>query len=216
MFLGNQKVPVWPDGQTITVLEHPTIMSTRFTDTEHYHPRLIAKILEMEQRPTVRKNYFPGACGTKVHHVSQWGVSEADLINARAEEFYRRALNEQNAVVDISWANVYRRGDYCMPHSHLRATASVVYFLESGDVVASDPTGGRFGFFDPRLPCCCRYQESCMTTPYFPQLEPGTMLIFPAMLVHSVNPYQGTRPRMTMSWNINNVAFAGSPLPPET
>jgi hypothetical protein len=33
--------------------------------------------------------------------------------------------------------------------------------------------------------------------------------------VHTVNPYSGTRPRITLSWNINRNALPGSPLPAE-
>jgi hypothetical protein len=42
-------------------------------------------------------------------------------------------------------------------------------------------------------------------------MRAGSMLIFPAHFVHSVNPYTGKRPRITMSWNINSHALRGSP-----
>ncbi len=215
VFLGNQPVSVWPKGQEIRVLDHPLIMATRFADFELYHPRLIGKILEMERRPRVRKQYFRGACGTKVHHVDRWNFSEANLIHARALELFRRALKRNEAVADLSWANVYRDGEYCMPHSHLRAMASVVYFVETGDTDPDDPSGGRFCFVDPRLPNCCKEEQDKMTTPYFPGTPAGVMLIFPGQLVHSVNPYSGTQPRITMSWNINDAAVPSSPLPTE-
>jgi hypothetical protein len=32
--------------------------------------------------------------------------------------------------------------------------------------------------------------------------------------VHSVNPYTGTRPRITVAWNIDKDVIPGSPLPP--
>jgi len=35
-----------------------------------------------------------------------------------------------------------------------------------------------------------------------PNLTPGTMLIFASDYLHSVNPYNGHRPRITLSWNI--------------
>lgn len=52
-----------------------------------------------------------------------------------------------------------------------------------------------------------------MTTPFFPGIAAGTMLIFPSQLVHTVNPYTGARPRITLSWNINKHILPGSPLP---
>jgi hypothetical protein len=42
-----------------------------------------------------------------------------------------------------------------------------------------------------------------------PGLRAGTMIIFPGQAVHCVNPYAGTRPRITLSWNINTMAVPG-------
>ncbi|MGA8258586.1 MAG: putative 2OG-Fe(II) oxygenase [Arenicellales bacterium] len=209
--IGDRPVDVWPEEQAITPLDHPTIVVTRFLDTDLYHPGLVAGILEKEREGG--RNYFRGACGTKVHQVDQWGFVEADLIHARAVELYRRALSARQAVVDWSWASVYREGDHCMPHSHLRANASIVYFLEPGEPDPDDPLAGSFYFADPRLPCCCQKEAGRVTSLYRPELEPGSMLIFPAQLVHSVNSYRGTRPRITMSWNIGATNVAGTAVP---
>lgn len=213
VFLGSDAVPIWPAEQKLESLGHPAVMTTRFADTERYHSRLTARILELAAQPRAGKQYFRGAGGTKVHHVDRWNNSEAALLHARAMELYRRALGHDTAVVDLSWANVYRAGEYCMPHSHLRATASIVYFLDSGDDDPDDPLGGRFYFSDPRLPACCQHETDKMTTPLFPNTPPGTMVIFPGQVIHSVNPYHGARPRITMSWNINDVALPGAALP---
>lgn len=213
--LGVTPIEVWPADQKLEPRGHPAILSTRFTDTAEYHPRLIARVLELEQHKNIRRRYFQGACGTKVHHVERWGCSEADLLQARAKEMYRRALNVPEAVVDLSWASIYRAGDYCMAHSHVRSTASIVYCLDPGEEDSDDSVNGRFCFVDPRLPCCCQDAPECMTTPFLPGLSTGTMLIFPSQLVHAVNPYGGARPRITLSWNLNSAVLPGSPLPPE-
>jgi hypothetical protein len=48
-----------------------------------------------------------------------------------------------------------------------------------------------------------------MSTPHFPLLKPGTMVMFPSTAVHMVTPYVGTQtPRITLTWNIN-----AEPLP---
>lgn len=213
VFLGSQSVPVWPEGQVVKSLDHPAVLTTRFTDTDLYHPRLTARILELAGRERTGKQYFRGAGGTKVHHVQQWNCSEAELIHARAMALFRLALSCEQAVADLSWANVYQRGEYCMPHSHLRATASIVYFLQSGDDDPADPLGGRFYFADPRLPACCKEEAEKMTTPTLPNTPPGTMIIFPGQVIHCVNPYYGESPRITMSWNVNQMALPGSALP---
>lgn len=214
--LGLEAVAVWPANQRLETRGHPTIVATRFADLDAYHPRLIARILELERHKNSRRRYFQGACGTKVHHIERWGCSEADLIGARARELFRRVGQTKDAVIDLSWASIYRAGDYCMPHSHRRSTASVVYCLDAGEEDRDDSINGRFSFVDPRLACCCQESEGYVTTPFLPDLSAGTMMIFPSQLVHAVNPYHGQRPRITLSWNINAQPFPGPALPDES
>lgn len=211
--LGFKAIEIWPKGQKAEICGDPTIRKATFIDTQEYHPRLVAKLLEFEENHRLRKRYLRGAGGTKIHNLGQWVSSEVELINARAMSLFKRVLECDQAVVDLSWANVYRSGDYCMPHSHLRSTASVIYCLDTGDEDPDDPNSGRLCFVDPRLRNCCQEQEGCMTTPFLPGMMAGTMLIFPSQLVHAVNPYTGRRPLITLSWNINKNAPPDSPLP---
>jgi hypothetical protein len=211
--LGMKPIEIWPGNLEPEVCGDSTIHKITFTDTREYHPRLIAKILELEENHRLRKRHFRGACGTHIHHLDKWASTEAELITARARALFRKVLECEHAVVDLSWANVYRNGDYCPPHSHLRSTASVVYCLDPGDEDPDDSQSGQFCFVDPRLRNCCQHQEGCMTTPFFPGMAAGTMLIFPSQLVHTVNPYAGIRPRITLSWNINKHALPGPALP---
>jgi hypothetical protein len=214
--LGLKAIEVWPKDSKAEICGDPTIRKVTFTDIQEYHPRLIAKILELEENQRLRKRYFRGAGGTKIHDLGKWVSSEAELITARAKALFMQVLESDQAVLDISWANVYRTGDYCMPHSHLRSTASVVYCLDPGDEDHEDPHSGRVCFLDPRIRNCCQEQEGCMTTPFLPGMTSGTMIIFPSQLVHAVNPYTGKRPRITISWNINKNTLPGSPLPSDT
>lgn len=211
--IGDRAVPVWPDGQSFDTLGG-VLHSTRFTDTDLYHPRLKDFILEKVRQASGTKRHGPSACGTKVHHPGSWGCAEATLLQERALEFFRRALKYATAVVDHGWANVYRDGDYCMPHSHTRATASLVYFLDPGDADATDPESGRFSIRDPRFALCCPLEEGCLTNSIYCDMSPGSLVMFPGLTVHAVNPYRGDRPRITLSFNVNENAIAGSPFPP--
>jgi hypothetical protein len=49
-----------------------------------------------------------------------------------------------------------------------------------------------------------------MTTPVFPDMPAGAMVIFPSEVVHCVTPYEGTRPRITYAWNINRKPHGGT------
>jgi hypothetical protein len=213
--IGSQAVPIWPEGHTFDTLDG-ILHFTQFTDTDLYHPGLKRAILEREQQPSVTKRYGRGGGGNKVYRFDRWGCAEATLIHERALEFFRRALKRTTAVADNLWANVSRDGDYCKPHSHHRTIASVVYFLDPGDVDVDDPEAGRFCIVDPRLPQCCGLEEGHVTTPLYADMTPGSFILFPGALVHAVNPYRGKRPRITLAWNINETAVEGSPFDPGT
>ena len=94
----------------------------------------------------------------------------------------------KNPIADMSWGNVYRNGDYCLPHSHCRAQASVVYQLAVGDDDELNPLGGRLSFADPRMKSCCTEEKGRVTSSLMPEMVPGTMVIFPSHLMHYVNP----------------------------
>ncbi|HKQ24812.1 MAG TPA: putative 2OG-Fe(II) oxygenase [Burkholderiales bacterium] len=209
--MGARDVRVWPKGQELARLDEPRMRIADFADYPSYHERLVTRILAMEQDPRYRDWIFKGGCGMKVRHPDRWGCVEADLVHARAIELFKKALNVTTAVVDQCWASVYRRGDYCMPHSHLRTIASIVYLLDPGDFSAEDPNAAKLCFADPRIAACCMNQPGRMTNLLVPDMKPGSMLIFPSELVHSVNPYLGDRPRITLSWNIHNAALPGLP-----
>ncbi len=202
-------VPVWPPDLKIELLAAPNMGVADFTDRDLYHPVLTAAILEMERDPRFHDWIFEGGCGTKVRDPHLWGRPEADLIHARAMRFAAKALGVEDVVVDDCWANVYRKGNYCMPHSHLRATASVIYFLDPGEATDRDPAGGRLYFCDPRIPFCCDHEEGRVTRLLMPDLYAGSLLLFPASYIHAVNPYCGDRPRITLSWNISLTALHG-------
>ncbi len=210
--LGPRKIKVWPDNQRVERLAEPTVLITDFADTDNYHERLRDRILQLEHASEFRDSIFKAGCGVKIRHPARWSCVQADLIHARAIALFKLVHQTTNAVVDDSWASVYHKGDYCAPHSHTRAVSSVLYFLDPGDPPEpDDPVAGRFCFGDPRMRVCCPEQEGRMTRHLMPELLPGSMMIFPAEFLHHVNPYQGHKPRITMSWNMTKEALAGKP-----
>lgn len=219
MQLGVRKVAIWPDDMVMGPLAEPTVWLTDFPDIDRYHPRLIEKILAMEGDPKFRDFFFRGGCGTKVRHPDRWGSLEAELLKRRALAMYRIVTGSEAATIDNSWASVYRHGDFCMPHSHLRTSSSLVYLLDPGDELPDpsasgapvDPFAGKFCFCDPRIRCCCQSEDGRMTTLFVPDLRPGSMLLFPSQWVHMVAAYLGERPRITLSWNISSQPVEGEP-----
>jgi hypothetical protein len=202
-------LPVWPDGQKTEALSAPLAALTVFADWESYHPALIEATLAAEKDPRLRDPIFRGGCGVKVRRIPEWNAPAAALIHARALMLAHRTLSRRAVFADDTWASVYRTGDYCMPHSHLRSNVSVVYMLDPGDGDPEDRMAGRFCFADPRIDACCPDEPGRVTQHLMPNLTPGSMLIFASDYLHSVNPYQGRRPRITLSWNITLERFSG-------
>jgi hypothetical protein len=109
---------------------------------------------------------------------------------------------------DESWGNIYRTGDYCPPHAHVRADVSVVYMVDAGDAVPDDGFSGKLMFLDPRIEWCCSREPGRPTRPFIPDMIEGTMVAFAGEFLHSVNPYTGQRPRVTLSWNFTSAPLA--------
>ncbi len=204
--------PVWPEGQEIRQVDS-SIAITDFDDMEEFHGGLVDYLVRREQERRAHKpKQTAAAGGTKIHHIDTWPVPGARLLDERAQEFYRRGVGHATSAVDLSWSNVYRAGDYILPHAHYRSTGSVLYMLSVGDRDEKDMLSGRFAFADPRMPLCCRESPDRMSTPHFPELKPGSMVLFPSTVVHMVTPYVGQKtPRITMTWNVNTEPLAERP-----
>jgi len=211
--VGGKRVSVWPSKTTLEKINEDSIYAVEFDDIDVFHPNLQQTILERESNPQFGLKLFRGACGIKVHHVNRWKSQAANLIHQRALAMFCAATGAENPVADMSWANVYRNGDYCLPHSHCRTEASIVYQLADGDFDELNPLGGRLSFADPRMKSCCDREQGRVTSAFVPGMVPGMMIIFPSQVMHYVNPYIGDSPRITLSWNISARKIAGSPNP---
>lgn len=211
--IAGEKVQVWPSDQRIGpyVNRETNVNATTFKDADKINPNLAKAMLELEKDPDFVIKLTRGGCGTKIDHIDRWPVPEAELIHARAISFFVNGLGFDQAVVDQCWGNIYRKGDYCMPHSHIRSRIAIVYLVDPGDSNPDSPMDGRFYFCDPRVNTACDIQPHCLTRILVPNLKPGSMIGFPGPMVHGVNPYNGDRPRITLSWNINRLALPGKP-----
>ena len=200
--VGDSPLPTWCDAQAIAPMSAQLMAITTFDDHACYHPALIDAALAAEQNPRFRDTIFKGGCGIKVRDIPGWNAPAATLIHARALLLAHHTVSRRPVYADATWASIYRAGDYCMPHSHLRSNLSVVYMLDAGDEDPQDTLAGRLCFADPRIDACCPHEPGRVTQHVLPTMSAGTMLIFASDYLHSVNPYHGERPRITMSWNI--------------
>lgn len=202
--VGGKDLKIWPDGQdekVISLSDDPTVLYTVFDDCQDFNPRLIEFLLEKEKDEDYTHRMIIG--GSKVRHVHEWGIPEADLLNARALNFFARAVGREDIVVQLSWASITRKHEYLSPHSHDHCLASVVYMLTRGNPDPDFMLDGRLALTDPRLPGCCDQQPGRVTHEVAPDMVQGAMVMFPAEIVHHVHPYTGDEPRISIAWNLN-------------
>ena len=159
---------VWPKGQVARKWAKTDVMVTDFADHADYSVTLLETVLS---RGADRKlsHHFDDATGfnaVKVYDIETWNTPEARLINARALAFFRKFVNT-SGYLDASWASIYVRGNFVLPHSHIGNAASVLYMLEPGETLATND--GQFMFADPRMEPCCRQQKGFMSTPSAPR-----------------------------------------------
>ncbi len=115
-----------------------------------------------------------------------------------------------------SWAVINRKGNYNLNHCHPHSDWSSVYYIDAGD---SPPTSthkdiynsGRLQFIDPRG-SLTEMGQACPNNASFyldmfgsssRSLVPttGMLIFFPSYLLHSVLPYVGEKPRISLATN---------------
>lgn len=190
----------WPEIQPVQAVGDPRIFGTIFQDVALFHPELSERICL--QADTMPAN-MQAAGGKKVRDADTWNMVAAQLLTWRALMLYCVVRGVETAHVLDRWANVMTSGDYSTPHCHYDAEAAVVYSLDPGEIDAAQPMNGEFEIIDPRIAFCCPYQAERPIRGLVPKLLPGTMLVFPAEILHHVRPYHGERPRLTLAWNIS-------------
>lgn len=107
--------------------------------------------------------------------------------------------------VDI-WANVSGNGGFNMPHIHGGSFWSAVYYVRVGE-----GEGGQLVLHDPRMPALRMHAPRLRFKDMGPDVrvevrpKAGQMILFPAWLLHSVEPWQGTGDRISVAMNIRAI-----------
>jgi hypothetical protein len=189
----------WPASTRVGNIEDPRIFGAVFADFPLVHPQLRdACLAQASQQPTG----ILGFGGKKVREQVVWDLPSAKLLTRRALLLYCQTQKVTSAHTTDFWANVMESGDYSYPHCHYDSVASLVYYLDLGDEDPREKMAGKFHLSDPRIPYCCTTDPNRPTRGLLPNLREGLFLLFPSEFVHFVHPHRGTRPRITLAWNI--------------
>lgn len=131
-------------------------------------------------------------------------------VEKTARDYCRRAGMEYSIRWSLQgWANVNRLGDYHDPHNHPYAYLSGTYYVRVPETRAplrnrSDVRPGCITFYDPRGAVnMTAIKDDPQIDPEFTITpSPGTILMWPAFLMHFVHPNLSEDPRISISFNI--------------
>jgi uncharacterized protein (TIGR02466 family) len=105
-----------------------------------------------------------------------------------------------------SWANINRRGDYNVVHTHPNCMWSGVYYVTPGNPDPDVPYGGLLELLDPReAHNYIQVTNTVLDARHFFKNEPGRMLLWPSWVKHMVHPYVGEGERISIAFNVNVV-----------
>ncbi len=196
-------------------LAWPTpIFSKLFPDTGGLNSRLLEIIYEKEKQDTGNAKSVTGGWHSS-DDLHTWNYPEiGQLIGFVTEAITEMTkvssgLTEDQFGADttyIGWANILRQGGYHKMHTHPGSAWSGVYYIQDG--LGGEPDdapedAGCIEFYDPR------HGVEMVPVPgnpfgqrlWFPP-ESGRIYCFPAWLRHMVTPYQGSRERVTIAFNV--------------
>jgi hypothetical protein len=113
------------------------------------------------------------------------------------EEFIQKVTNKNyRFAITECWAHLTRTNGWHAPHTHPGCTWSGIFYVDDGDANCGGATCFISPFSIERKPGLDFYQSECRIVP-----KPGMLILFPSSLLHYVQPYIGTTPRITIAFN---------------
>jgi uncharacterized protein (TIGR02466 family) len=126
------------------------------------------------------------------------------LLRMIAQSALRVAPEADFANIELvaeGWINVNPRGGYNAPHDHVGAFWSGCYYVRVPDDIEGQ--GGAIEFLSPHkpLPGSSLINAPITADKLCVRPKPGTVLIFPASMVHWVHPNDSDQERVTIAFN---------------
>ena len=186
----------------VTLLGKIPLLTSRWTEFDNYKKDIVDLCLKLEIPKTIESNIAVSAKSDlwessfdflekqkDINNLKLWLIQESTaLINNFNNSNYR-------AVITESWAHVTRTGGYHKPHYHTGSTWSGIFYIDS-----ENNKGGSNNWY---LPYYMERQPGLefVDSMYTVNCQPGTLVLFPSMILHDADVYQGTQPRIVISFN---------------
>jgi hypothetical protein len=171
----------------------------------HAHPELHeGDNLFVSVRGGQHIQIFPARVELDVEWLKVWieKVSQ-DYMDVVSEQTGTSDLKLCKPVVTNIWTTRQQPGHYCEMHTHLGSNISGNIYISAPQLdVTSNLSDGKFVLKLPQTKDISRFimQDSWQTEP-----TPGTFVVFPSCLSHTVYPWQGTGHRTVVSFEASLV-----------
>lgn len=131
---------------------------------------------------------------------------ESVVFNLLGELVHKDGTERTFTLLIDSWANINRRGDYNVVHTHPNCMWSGVYYVQRGEPDKAIPYSGLLEILDPREAAnYIQIRNTVLDAREFVENVPGRMLLWPSWLKHWVHPFAGEGERISIAYNVNVV-----------
>jgi len=179
------------------ILENETAEKKHPSSPQKSHPALFESSFDFLSWPDPRIARF------KEHFIAEVGKVVQVANNFSAAEMSKIRFGYH------CWFHITRSGGYFPPHNHAMASWSAIFCVDAGDEnIENDHACGKVTFYDPRFganmyldPANRNWRRDLTFNSVRFRLSPAELVVFPSYLTHSIDPYEGERPRLTIAAN---------------
>lgn len=181
------------------------------------HNRELQALVMQKKADDAKNNIVRSNAGgwQSAGNLIRWNEPCIDIFRRRIEKLVTNLLqeivrdqgvNRSFRLLIDAWANVNRRGDYNVVHTHPNCMYSGVYYVTRGQPDPDVPHGGLLELLDPREAAnYIQVANTVLDGRSFFENVPGRMLLWPSWVKHMVHPYAGEGERISIAFNVNVV-----------
>jgi uncharacterized protein (TIGR02466 family) len=120
--------------------------------------------------------------------------------------YHKEKVNVVSMRLDEVWINIMGPGDFNPPHNHVGGDVSFVLYLQIPELLKEEYEHNKRNNAGPgTIEFYYGQPDSWVTSGHVIFPEEGDLLIFPAQLIHFVQPYKTAGERISVAGNIVSV-----------
>ncbi len=212
--MSEDQVPDFDIKQSLTMLFATPLVIHDWPESDAFNEELKSLLMRKKASPE-KKNVVRSNAGgwQSPGNLMTWTEPCIGIFKKRIEKLVSNLLQELvrddgrnrsfRLLID-AWANINRRGDYNVVHTHPNCMWSGVYYVSRGAPDAEVPHGGLLELLDPREAAnYIQVSNTVLDGREFVDNQPGRMLLWPSWVKHMVHPYFGDDERISVAFNVN-------------